>query len=296
MKKYFLTVLILINLSPLFAQTKDSIQRKWKKSFETGLNVNQASFSDNWKGGGINSIALGTLFNGRVLYEGKNFSFDNNAQLLYGFLKNGQQSFRKTSDRIFLDSKFGYKLSPKWNAFMSINFLSQFAPGYNFTLDSTGKERKSLISQFLAPGFLTTSLGFEYKPVDYFWVRFGVGGFRQTFVLDTTIYREVPANYGVPIHKKVRNELAFVLTANFDKEIAKNLHLRILMTTFSNYENLAATDFRSDIVLTAKVNKFMNVNLSGTILYDQDQDYEVQYTQALALGLVYTFSQFDVKK
>ena len=297
MKRIIPTLIFLTCCISSFSQNvTDSVRLKWKKSFESGLNVNQASFSDNWTGGGINSIALGTFLNGRILYEGNKFSFDNTLQLMYGFLKNKGQDFRKNTDRVFADSKLGYKISSKWNTFVSVNFLSQFAPGYQFAEDGNGNEQAVLISRFLAPGYLTTSAGFEYKPADHFWIRFGIGGLRQTFVLDTSLYHVIPENYGVPVHKKVRNEMAFVVTANYDREIAKNLHLKVLLTAFSNYENMAATDVRSDIVLTAKVNKFINVNLTGAILYDQDQDYEVQYSQGLALGIVYTFSQFEPKK
>jgi hypothetical protein len=293
--RYFY-IIILIHCFYFVKAQSDSVRvLRWKKSIESGLNLNQASFSNNWKGGGVNSIALGTYFSGRALYESNKISFDNNVQLQYGFLKNQYESIRKTTDRIFADSKFGYKLNKWWDAFVGVNFLSQFAPGYNYIEDSTG-QRKELISQFFSPAYLTSTLGFEYKPVDYFWVRFGVGGFRQTFVLDTTIYHHVPQNYGVPIGKKVRNELAFVLTANFDKDIAKNINLKVRFMAFSNYEDMAATDLRTDILLTAKVNKLVNVNLSGVVLYDQDQDYKVQYSQSLALGVVYKFTQFEEKK
>ncbi len=37
----------------------------WKKTFEGGINVNQAAFSSNWKGGGVNSFG----FNGRMNYK-----------------------------------------------------------------------------------------------------------------------------------------------------------------------------------------------------------------------------------
>ena len=91
-----LLIILALSCSVSYSQTaNDSLSLKWKKSLDTGLNVNQASFSDNWTGGSVNSLALGTLFNGRALYEGKNFSFDNHLQSLYGFLKSGDQGFRK---------------------------------------------------------------------------------------------------------------------------------------------------------------------------------------------------------
>src|SRR6185312_5267041 len=96
MKKHLLLTLFLLLVLKLSAQTDttkkstDSTAKPpkfWKRQAEFGLNMNQASFSNNWKGGGVNAIALGTLFNGRALYEKKKISFDHTVQLLYGFQK-----------------------------------------------------------------------------------------------------------------------------------------------------------------------------------------------------------------
>lgn len=284
----------LLLISSLANAQSDSLSN-WKKSIESGLNVNQASFSSNWKGGGVSSIALGALLNAKANYETNKVTFVNDLQLLYGMLKNNGQSFRKTTDKIFFDSKIGYKLHPKTDVYMAVNFLSQFSAGYSYSTDSLGQERAKLISKFFAPAYLTSSLGLEYRPVTYVSLRFGVGSFRQTFVVDTTIHRNVPKNYGVPIGKKVRNEIAFMLTINVDKDIAKNINLKARYMAFANYETLKAIDNRLDVTLTAKVNKLVNVNLSGTILYDQDMDYHIQYAQALSLGVLIKYSEFKEK-
>lgn len=289
LKKPLLTAVFLLTTFLIYAQTDTTYN--WKRSFSSGLNFNQASFSDNWKGGGVNSIALGSFLNARANYESEELTFSNELDLLYGIQKNKDQSARKTTDRIFFDSKLGYKLSPVWSAFVSVNFLSQFDLGYRYT-DSLGEERRELISKFFSPAYLTTSLGFEYKPVEYFWMRFGVGTFRQTFVGDKNIYRDEPMNYGVPVGKRVRNELALQYIANFDKDIAKNLNLKARFSAFANYETLDAIDTRLDMILTAKINRFINVNLTGTAMYDQDMDYKIQYSQSLALGILYNFSEF----
>jgi hypothetical protein len=40
----------------------------WKKKLVFNLNLNQAAFSSNWKGGGINSIGFNSLFNYKANY------------------------------------------------------------------------------------------------------------------------------------------------------------------------------------------------------------------------------------
>jgi hypothetical protein len=291
MRQQLIAFTLLSFISGVVMAQQDTL--RWKKAVQTGVNVNQASFSDNWKGGGVNSIALGAFFNGKLSFtDFKKLTFDNDLQLAYGFLQNQGQSTRKSVDKIFLDSKLGYKIAAKWNLFVSVNFLSQFDAGFEYKKDDQGIEHEKLISKFMAPGYLTSSIGIEYKPVDYFWCRFGTGTLRQTFVVDTALHQTVPNNYGVETGKKVRNEVAFQFISNFDRDIAKNLNLKSRFMALAPYEDLGRIVSRLDITLSAKVNKFINVSLSATAINDMDQDPDVQYSQFFALGILYSFSEF----
>lgn len=276
-----------INLDSIKLIPLDTVY--WKRSAQFGINLNQGSFSSNWKGGGVNSVALGAFFNGKSDYMKRRFNWTSEVQLQYGIVKNQGQDSRKNVDRIFLDTKLGHRLSPVWLAFGNVNFLSQFAPGYRYEELASGGERNVLISNFLAPGFLTESIGLEYKPVTYFNLQFGLGTFRQTFVMDDAITLGEPTRYGVAPGKNVRNEFAFQLIANFDRNIAENLNLKARYQLFANYETLNAIDHRLDVSLTAKINKYVNVNLTGIVLYDKDQDDAIQYSQGLAIGFLYSF-------
>src|SRR5262245_32363131 len=90
-------------ITPAAAQIiKVDSTTNWKKAFKVGLNLNQASFSSNWKAGGVNSIGFNSLLNYKVRYKkGKN-SWDSEFDFLYGSVNNEGQGYRKTLDRIFL--------------------------------------------------------------------------------------------------------------------------------------------------------------------------------------------------
>ena len=109
--------------------------------------------------GGVNSLGLNGLLNYTANYSKNRDSWDNQIGLLYGFVNNSGQGFRKTVDRIFLDTKYGYKLSDKWGLFTSLNFLSQFDKGYKYEKDVNGVEQGLLISDFMAPAFITFAIG-----------------------------------------------------------------------------------------------------------------------------------------
>ena len=52
-------------------------------------------------------------------------------QMEYGFVKSfSDLGYRKSSDKIILDSKMGYQVYQKIIFLHSANFLSQFSPGF----------------------------------------------------------------------------------------------------------------------------------------------------------------------
>lgn len=258
----------------------------WKNWTAFGINMNQATFSENWSGGGVNSIAFGAQSNFKADYTKDDKNFVTEVIMQYGKLKNKGQLQRKTNDRIYWDNKVALKLSTHWSFFGSINFESQFDRGYSFKRDKDGNEIQTLISKFMSPGYLTESLGFEYKTTKTFWLRIGTGTARQTFVLDKDLYLTNPKNFGVTPGQIFRNELAFQLVTNFEKEIATNLNIKSRYSMFANYEKLENIDQRLDISLLAKVNKVVNVTIAGVAVYDDDASAKIQASQALSLGIM----------
>jgi len=301
----FLALLIALSSLPFSVKSqvvKPDTLSNWKKKLVFNLNVNQAAFSSNWKGGGVNSLGLNGLFNYSANYSKNRDSWDNEISLLYGFVNNSGQGFRKTLDRILLDTKYGYKLSDNWGLFTNLNFLSQFSKGYNYEKDANGVEQGILISDFMAPAFLTFAIGAEYHPVEYFTMRISPFAPRVTIVNDPE--RFIPAvdpiaPYGVVPPDETRYEwLAFQLVAEFDKDIATNLNLKWRYMMFANYETLElkTIDHRLELMLNAKVNRFITVGLGGILLYDYDQDSGAQVSQVFNLGFAYSFQNYEEPK
>ncbi len=288
----FTAIIICCTLYTVMAQDIDPeagqvpVDTAWTTEFSAGLNFNQAAFSGNWKSGGINSVAFGSIIAGKANYQKDRLTWDNELELLFGIVNNEGEGTRKSNDRIFLDSKLGYKMSGNWSSYFSLNFLSQFAKVYQ----DHENDSSTLISRFLAPGYLTSSLGFEYKPNQEFALRLSPFSPRFTFVTDRNLYLTVPENYGVPIGKTIRTEwLAMQVYATWDKNLTETLNLKSRYQLFANYETLdwKTIDHRLDITLTAKITNLINVTLTSINLYDIDQDPGVQYSQALALGILY---------
>ncbi len=289
----------ILSLTSVLAQDEmliDSIRNEmavdtsWKKKVEFGANLNQGSLSSNWTGGAVNSIAMGAHLNAVLMYDKGLNSWRNDFQAQYGIVRNKGQESRKSVDRLFFDTKYGREVSDHWSLIASLNFLSQFANGYDYDKNPDGDFVRRKVSGLFSPAYLTEAVGIEYRPNDYFFLTFSPGAIRQTIVSDLDLYKTFPKNYGVPSGKRVRTEVALMqLIANFDKEVAKNLNLKFRYLLFANYKNLGAIDHRLDANLTAKINKYWNVNLGAIVVYDQDQSLDVQLAQSLSVGFLYTF-------
>ncbi|MEQ8302333.1 MAG: DUF3078 domain-containing protein [Cyclobacteriaceae bacterium] len=301
-KSLLLVVVLFLSIPAAEAQVVkvDSLSN-WKKSFKAGFNLNQASFSSNWKGGGVNSFGFNGLLNYKLNYKKDKNSWSNEIDLLYGMVNNEGQGYRKTLDRVYLDTKYGHALTDKWDLAFALNLQSQFAKGYRYEKDANGVEQEILISDALAPAFITATIGAEYHPVDFFKVRLSPIAPRVTILRNSSLYTAVDsvAPYGVKIPDNTRLEwFAFQMIAEFNKDIAENINLNWRYQLFANYETLEGKklDHRLDLNLTAKVNKFINVSLGGILLYDYDQDTGVQLSQAFSLGFLYTFQNYKEKK
>ena len=274
----------------------------WHRSLKTGLGLNESVLSSNWKGGGVGTIGFNALFNAKANRKVGPHSFDNEADLLFAFAHTDGLGNRKGQDRLYLDTKYGRALSERWDMFLSLNLLTQFAPGYKYDTDSTGKARARLTSDFFAPAFITAAYGFEYHPATYFHVRLAPFAPRLTVVnrADRFVAALGDAPYGVrPGHSTRFEALAAQVLAEFDKNLSPTVNLKARYVLFANYQhlNLQEIDHRLDLALTAKVGKFVNVALNGIGLYDYDQDHGLQYSQGLTLGVAYAFQNFvDAKK
>ncbi len=304
MKTIFTIILCVISVS-VYAQDADTLAAPkkdttyWKKSFRGALNFNQAAFSQNWSGGGINSVGFNSTLYYKANYKKGRNSWNNELDFAFGFVNNAGQGNRKSMDRIFIDTKYGYKVSKSWDVALSLNFQSQFANGYKYEEDQQGDEQEILISRFMAPGYITSALGIEFHPKDYFKIRVSPFSPRVTIVNDKELYLTVPNNYGVEIGKTSRWEwLAMQIMADFDKDLTETINLKMRYQLFANYEQFRTDemDQRFEVAITTKITKYINVKLSGMLLYDKDQDGDIQSNQGMGVGFIYTFKNYKEDK
>jgi len=268
--------------------------KTWKTGGIYTLNFGQGS-QNNWAAGGDDfSLSLATYLGLYAHYQkGKN-SWDNTLDLNYGLVNTTSLGTRKNDDRIDLLSKYGYAISPKWDVAALFDFHSQFSKGYNYNSDGT----RDLLSNFMAPGYLLLSLGFDYKPVKGLSIFLSPATSRWTFVEDDSL--SAKGSYGVDPGKKVKNEIGAFASIIYiaDLNQSKSLSYNGRLDLFSNYEhNPQNVDVMMTNMFVAKISRALNASLSLNFIYDDDVKLfgpqhdapGLQFKSLLAAGLALKF-------
>lgn len=165
-------------------QVQQEAPKYWALSSEFDLGFNQTGLW-NWAAGGYNTLTLSLGIDAKANYSKGLMSWNNRLQLNYGFLWSADKRnlLQKSNDRIYLESKWGYKTSKdsKWNYTASFSFRSQFTDSYDkYVQDPDTKLwTGTLKSGFLSPGYTDIALGMEWRPNDWFSLNIAplTGGF-----------------------------------------------------------------------------------------------------------------------
>ena len=293
-----LLILASIFTIPFLASAQTDSTSNWKKGGNVGINFNQATLT-NWAAGGVSSISGGGVFTVFFDYNKDRTKWNNYVELGYGLIKESDLPQRKTDDKIILTSSYGYQLSAtddKWYLTALLDFRTQFAEGIS------EDDPEVYISKFMAPAYLLTTLGIEWKPAPYFSAGIGPVSGKFTFVNDDLLSSQ--GAFGVDPGKKMRSELGGTFAAKFDKEIFKNVQFTSKALLFSNYlENPDKIDVNWENIILMKVNEALSVNLYTQLIYDFDvkfdvlddmgeiieQEDRVQFKSILGIGLSYKF-------
>ena len=286
-KPIFLLLLILPGISGMSQVPADTSY--WKTGGMGTLVFSQVSFYQ-WASGGENSYSANGFLNLFASYKKENINWDNTLGLGYGLMKQGSLT-KKSEDRIDLSSQFGMTASGKWNYSAMLGFKTQFDKGYNYP-DVSKK-----ISDFLSPGYITTSLGMDYKPNAKFNVFLSPLTGKMTFVIDDTL--SAAGAFGVEPGKKFRAEFGGYVKIAYNADIMKNVNLQAKIDFFSNYlKKPGNIDVNAEFLIVMKINEFLAATFNTLFMYDDDvkllqHDKTIgpglQVKEVFGLGLSYKF-------
>lgn len=216
MRNIWISICLLLPCLGAYAQTSDALRaaaeaakeiteaskeeqkvekpKYWTNSLMTNIKFGQTSLS-NWAAGGDNTVTLQAFIDGNANFKKNDLFWNNRLQLDYGFIyASSKPILQKSDDRIYLESKFGYKNASMKNFSLSVNydFKSQFNTGYDYLTpsvtedykDSEGnlpdlddlahkdqvslwKNARKIKSGFLAPAYTNLAVGIDLKPAKW---------------------------------------------------------------------------------------------------------------------------------
>ncbi|MEO6313383.1 MAG: DUF3078 domain-containing protein [Chitinophagaceae bacterium] len=311
MLKSYLVVLSLAFATLLFGQdkvikdiqttaqkelAKDTAHKSgWKRGGLISINIGQGG-SRNWAAGAekfsFSTAAFVNLYANNL--HGK-WSWNNNLDLAYALVNTTSQGVRKNDDKIDFLSRVGYAIGPKLDVSGILSFRTQFTDGFEYNYLNKGIQHR--ISGLFAPAYLTVAPGITWKPTTFFSVFISPISARWVIVSNNPysyVYQggvspigevETPLalNYGVDPGQKVKIEVGAFLSANFNKEVVKNVVYISKLELYSNYLKTkrvgdigdgkarpANVDVYWTNAFAMKVNKWLNVNYNFDLIYDDD--------------------------
>ena len=281
----------------------------WTTSSTPALKIDQAYYN-NWSASGNAQLALTASFNGNYKYTNTKDIWDNVVDLALGMNwqdldgKNTplMESLRKSEDKIDLTSTYSRQLKKAWNVNAMANFKTQFYKGFQYGEDTV------LISRFMAPAYLTTAIGFEYKK-EWWNVSLSFLTGKTTFVCDDNLI-DAGYNYGVPQkhlndpvnprHTHAYFGLGSYVKFYMKKDIAKNLNLYARVELFYDYMKRSnLKDETTRVELYNKSNEFYGdwnygKQLGFCLWHEMDIDVEMRLEYRFSSWLA-AYASFQVR-
>ncbi|MFC2175497.1 DUF3078 domain-containing protein [Bacteroidota bacterium] len=244
--------------------------KAWDIGGSLALNFGQ-TYLKSWASGGQNAVSIAFTGLAHANYRKGKAAWDNNLVLGVGGIalfpqekysdKLNRYPFRKNVDNLQLTSIGSYELDKqgKWFASGLLDFRSQLLPGFggyahadtvyksNGSIDEINTNpnrinKRTKVSQFAAPAYLTVSAGITYKPVSWVQIYLSPVAGKFTFVnpaanvYDAKTGGEGATAYGLKNPTDVyRAEFGWYFRGNLEKEVYKNVIVKTQVELFGNY-------------------------------------------------------------
>lgn len=276
----------------------DSAVGVWHYDASARLNVSQAAYKDWEEGAGHNSLALSAGLGGTMMREGEHWIQAHEMRFGFGLINQEGRELRKAEDQIRWNSSLRYQGDDFFRLFnptMAVNLRTQFVNGYDYTSNPfeeevpEGDPRAQLeppvrTSSFLAPAFVTESLGLTYEPISDFTLRLGVAS-KQTVVQ----VRDFRVLYSVSDRKVARWEGGAEFASALDKRLAESIHYQSQLNVFfSLNQTEQLPDALWENTISLRVNDWLSTDLVFVALYDQDITKAIQLKETISIGLSFT--------
>ena len=276
-------------------ELKKIVYPAWTLFGNGSIGFTQTSLS-NWSKGGESSLALLLMSKYNANYSKDKVKWENSVEFRYGISQTKTRGLEKNDDKLELQSRLGYSAFKKWFYSGEANFRTQLAPGYKFP------DKDHPISLFMAPGYLTMSIGMDYKPNKDFSLFLAPFTSKSTFVRDTVMI--APSKFGLEPGKKQLWEPGIIVKANWHRAITENITYDTKGEFFNNYRyTFQKFAFEWEQVIVMHISRLITTQIMTQMLYDYNTKFPVyndagtvigskpklQFKELFTIGLTYKF-------
>lgn len=293
-------------------EKKVDTTKPWSYKGNYAVMLNEISFK-NWAAGGESSLSGRASVDYHLRYKKNKFSFDHTAHLAYGMVGYFHKRIQKTDDKIDLLFALSNRFSKKWYFTGIVSFKTQFSKGYK------NPDFSHEISDFMAPGYLTISIGVRFKRKKNFELFMSPLAGKVTFVLNQ--YLANKGAYGVKKAvcdslgnvlipgENIAGQLGINILSSYQANIMKNILFRTRINLYNNYlESEPSKRWQMDMdwnnELSFKINKYFSTVLLVQMKYDPNtlfpvyknvdgintvisQKSKLQWKQSLGISFLY---------
>lgn len=263
----------------------------WKFNGRVALKFTQNYISGNWfQGGESNKTMLGELDLDINYNDEDRISFTNHIDIDLGFATTKADtlhSFKTNTDRLRLESTFGYKLVQNLDVAAKMKLESQSLP--NYPVNS-----HDFVSNFMAPFDANFSVGLNYKPS---WENFRIevyfaplSAYNYKFVR----YGDLASRYGIRAGRHHKEDFGTQLVVTVPT--VKIFKIVDFWSRAEYYTNYARAFFQLETKFDIMLNKYFSASLmmharfddSAPGLYDEELGFW-QFKEFMTLGVTYSW-------
>lgn len=254
----------------------------WYYYSDIAFSFGQGYISDTWAAGGESSLSILSDLKFFLNYFKNTFSWENSFRYRLGMLKNGDEAISKNEDKFEIQSKAGLKAFRHWNYAMQLDMNTMFFRSYD------SPARNEVIGSFLSPGYLTLSLGLDFKPKDNISLYLSPIAGQWIHVKDTALVD--PTRYGIEAGKKTKSDAGAKVELKDTHTLWNFLKVDNRVILFSSYYDkpeYITLDWQT--TLNFQINYFMQTSIYMNMVYDRHHSKKIQFKETLGIGVNFRF-------
>ena len=279
----------LISASTAFAEGgmfEGYLPENWQADVVAAVKFTRMQFS-NWKlEDGTSSYTWLFSYDAALKAHWNVADWRNNLNLALGYTKTDGLGTRKSSDKIFYETMGDFNASDKIKPYVGARFETQFTRGYDYSEDEDGNEIKTVVSHFMAPGYVTQMAGVGYFLNDNFSTRLAFAN-RMTITADGSDAYAYADDEDTRKIEKFKNEPGLESITEFKYSFSEIVTFKSRLWAFVNFKGVEEIDGRWENLLALSLSPLFEFQISYDIAYDKDLDEDSQHKNVILVGVTW---------